>query len=656
VAVNAGARNLSLALVAFAVTVAAACGVVSAATRATSRAMAAAVFGKSVDVVPVSGKVLVRVPGKRSLPLRTQSQIPLGSLLDARAGTVRVISASGRADATRVGDFGGALFRVLQGSNDGGVTQMRLAGEDFSDCGGAAAAKIRHHRRWRAYADAEVGFSVRARNASSTTTTGRATWRVSDECDGTRTTANTGAVVLTTPERHRVLYPGSSAVDFCHPPQTTRPQYCLRVDSLPSADSFAFGLLLRGRQARYQLCVSRIGGLGRCAGYPMTYVSRITAAVGVVECDRTLPSGKFLARWRIGGHQLGVPLSFTSIGVRHRAAPGSCYNYPVARFGQSVAAIPLSGTVYVSAPGQKTGRLVSPRLFPVGSVVDARHGELALSVATNRRGGGALGHFFGGTFRVQQPASRGGLAVLRLVGGNFATCANSAPDTTVRQLFSTNLAVFGALGYMSTGAGFRVAGRYASAVGSGPIAWSTADECDGTRTLPVERGQISVSDAFQSSSVSFGEDELDSCSSTGSKPSFCLHVLAEPAQDTWGFGLGLQRGVKQYSLCISGPNRSSPCYGAPMTVENIRRGIGNVTCILNEGPGGYAVAWFLGTHELGAPLTFSATRAIVPQVPTISCVTGTPTHARRSRALRRSFGLTPANPPLHARMARFRAF
>ncbi|MBV8999230.1 MAG: hypothetical protein JO304_09235 [Solirubrobacterales bacterium] len=255
---------------------------------------------------------------------------------------------------------------------------------------------------------------------------------------------------------------------------------------------------------------------------------------------------------------------------------------------------------------------------------------------TSRAGGIAAGTFGGGQFSVHQPGLRHGLAVLRLVGGSFAGCAGRAPNTTVRRLLSTNQAVFGTAGYISTGAGFRVAGRYASAVGHGPIEWFTADECDGTRSGPIGAGQISVNDAFQTSAVSSGEDELDSCSSAGPNPTFCVRVLSEPTGETWGFGVGLAQGVKQYNLCISGPNGSNPCYGAPMTPGADGRGIGNVTCSLNQGPGEYAVGWFLGTHELGAPLRFSATQAILPQLPAINCVLGTPTdsRARRSAPLR----------------------
>ncbi|MBV9944628.1 MAG: hypothetical protein JO262_21065 [Solirubrobacterales bacterium] len=628
------AHRWKLAFLAFALCGAVAGDLVSAATGTSAEAPPAPVFGKSVDVAPVSGTVFVQRPGKPSLPLRTQSQIPLGSVLDAQTGTVQVTSATAPTGSTRVGTFAGAVFEVLQGKHDGGVTQMRFVREGFSDCAKASAAKIRHHRRYRAYAAADTGFVMMARDASSTPSTGRATWQVGDECDGTRTTPKTGAVTVAIPEQRRTLYPGTSAVDFCQP-QNAPTDYCLRVDSFPSKDDFSFGVLRRGKPVPYQLCVSRPGRAGRCAPYRMAYIPRISRSLGVVECDRTLPEGTLLARWRVGGRPLGVPLTFASLGLPRGAAAGSCFNYPIARFRQTAAVFPGRGKVYVSAPGTKAVRLLAPRLVPVGSVIDARQGQLNLSLETTPQGGAAIGSFSGGAFRIEQPRSGNRLALLRLLGGSFARCASSAPDAQVRQLISTNLAVFGASGYVATAAGFRVAGRYASAVGHGPTTWLTADECDGTRSRPGKSGQILVSDAFRSSPVSSGEDELDRCSSTGPKPAYCVYVLSEPDRGIWGFGLGLARSVKQYNLCISGPNGSNPCYAAPMTPGARGRGIGDVTCTLNQGPGQYAVGWFLGTHEVGAPLRFSATQAIVAQLPAITCVLGTPTDSRAGRSVPR---------------------
>ena len=629
-------RRKLLALIVCGIALAAAGNLVSAATGRGARATAAAVFGKTVDVAPVSGTVFVQRPGGPSLPLHTETQIPLRTVLDARAGTVQVTSATAAAGPSRTGTFMGAVFRVLQGN--GGVTQMRFVNEDFSDCTRATAARIRRHRPYRAYATADTGFVVIAHDATSTPAAGSATWQVSDECDGTRTTPKTGAVVLAVQQQRRTLYRGTTAVDFCHP-AAARADYCLRVDSFESKGDFSFGVLRRGTPVPYQLCLSRRGGPARCTPYGMTYNPGIRYSVGVVECDQTLSSGTFLARWRVGGHPLGVPLTFTSTGP-HRGSQGFCYNYPIPRFGQWMAAIRAQGVVDISSPGTKPLPLLTSRRIPAGSVIDARRGTVVLTVETSRAGGVAEGTFSEGQFSVHQPGRQQGLAILRLVGGSFAMCAGRAPDSTVRHLLSTNRAVFGTAGYNSTGAGFRVVGRYASVVGHGRIEWVTADECDGTQSRPVGAGAISVTNAFQSSVVNSGEDELDACSGPGPSPTYCLHVLSEPDGGTWGFGLGLARGVKQYDLCMSGPDGSDHCYAAAMTPDSHGRGIGDVTCSLNQGPGQYAVGWFLGTHELGTPLRFNAMQAVVPQLPAINCMLGTPPDSR----LRRSVGVHGAAP------------
>src|ERR1700738_4652333 len=69
----------------------------------------APVLGKTVDVVPVKGQVFVSLPGRRSERLVATRRIPVGSIVDARHGTVRVISAAGRG-AIQSGEFRDGAF------------------------------------------------------------------------------------------------------------------------------------------------------------------------------------------------------------------------------------------------------------------------------------------------------------------------------------------------------------------------------------------------------------------------------------------------------------------------------------------------------------------------------------------------------------------
>lgn len=108
------------------------------------------VLAKSVNVEPVKGQVFVSVPagaarasatvpgikGRRFVALSQAKQIPVGSLLDTRRGTVRLTSASGSGTATQSSDFVSGVFEVRQSGKGSakGLTELRLKGSSFSRC------------------------------------------------------------------------------------------------------------------------------------------------------------------------------------------------------------------------------------------------------------------------------------------------------------------------------------------------------------------------------------------------------------------------------------------------------------------------------------------------------------------------------------------
>jgi hypothetical protein len=71
--------------------------------------------GRSVNLSVVRGRVRVRTPGSGSfIELTSDAQVPVGSLIDTRRGTVRLTSARNAAGATRSAEFSLGVFRVLQ--------------------------------------------------------------------------------------------------------------------------------------------------------------------------------------------------------------------------------------------------------------------------------------------------------------------------------------------------------------------------------------------------------------------------------------------------------------------------------------------------------------------------------------------------------------
>lgn len=160
-----------------------------------------------VTVERLAGEVGVRVPGDKGfVPLQGARQIPVGSLLDTRHGSVRLTGAAATPGSTQSGDFAAGIFQVLQsracdagGDAFDGFFVLSLRGSGFANCGGGADRTVIR----RLQADAKGRFRTRGRN-SAATVRGTA-WSVTDRCDGTLTTVRRGTVVVRDFRRHRTV-------------------------------------------------------------------------------------------------------------------------------------------------------------------------------------------------------------------------------------------------------------------------------------------------------------------------------------------------------------------------------------------------------------------------------------------------------------------
>jgi len=168
-------------------------------------------------------------------------------------------------------------------------------------------------------------------------------------------------------------------------------------------------------------------------------------------------------------------------------------------YGVSVTLAPISGVVTVEVPHAKTFQtLTAGMTVPVGSVIDARHGAVALTSAINRQGASRTGDFHGGRFFVGQSRKGSARTKLRLLGGSFAACRRShrfrhdvlaraaggrpkPHHRVVRQLWGSD-----------NGGKFTTVGRGASAAVRGTV-WLTQDRCDGT-LIKVLKGHVVVRD------------------------------------------------------------------------------------------------------------------------------------------------------------------
>ena len=132
---------------------------------------------------------------------------------------------------------------------------------------------------------------------------------------------------------------------------------------------------------------------------------------------------------------------------------------------------------------------------PVGSVVDARHGEVTVNTAPREDGAKQWATFSGASFQVLQSKTGQVTTDIRLRGGSFASCGRSSPGSSIfgRVFASRNSGSRKVRSLWGHGKGhFRTSGRNGAATVRGTI-WLTQDRCDGT-LVRVRRGLVGVRD------------------------------------------------------------------------------------------------------------------------------------------------------------------
>lgn len=177
----------------------------------------APVIGKTLNATSVKGKVLVRLPnGHGFIPLSAARQLPVGTQIDARHGTITLLAASGTVGKTQRGTFSGAVFRFNQASKgrDKGLTTLSLlegavrGGPSYASCrarkaGGAQVAAVNRRTLQLLHATAKGRFKTRGRYAAATI---RGTiWDTADRCDGTLVKVRRGVVGVTDLVRHKTV-------------------------------------------------------------------------------------------------------------------------------------------------------------------------------------------------------------------------------------------------------------------------------------------------------------------------------------------------------------------------------------------------------------------------------------------------------------------
>jgi hypothetical protein len=149
-----------------------------------------------------AGRAGAAQKGLTFIPLEQATEIPVGSFLNTRRGTVRLTAAVNAAGKTQSGNFSRGLFQVVQSSRRRarGLTELRLKGSSFVRCGvppigrSASAAQLSRRTIRRLRSNARGRFRTRGRNSSATV---RGTvWETIDRCDGTLTKVRRGRVAV----------------------------------------------------------------------------------------------------------------------------------------------------------------------------------------------------------------------------------------------------------------------------------------------------------------------------------------------------------------------------------------------------------------------------------------------------------------------------
>ncbi len=186
------------------------------------------VLGKSVNATPISGTVLVLLPGQGHIssagayasavkgvgfiPLTEARQLPVGTIFDTSGGVARLTSATAVKGATQSGDFSAGVFKLLQDRRQKGLTELDLVEGRSTTAKCAAPVGKAQTAAKRALpktvlnllrATAKGKFKTRGKYSSATVR--GTTWTTTDRCDGTLTAVKRGVVVVSDLRRKRQI-------------------------------------------------------------------------------------------------------------------------------------------------------------------------------------------------------------------------------------------------------------------------------------------------------------------------------------------------------------------------------------------------------------------------------------------------------------------
>ncbi len=172
-------------------------------------------LGKTANVTPISGLVLVKLHGGRGfIPLTQARQVPVGSEIDARRGTLEIALATAKKRATQEARLNGGVFSIgqVKAGPDKGLTTFTLkenafpGAPSYAECGAGkhartartstpvAQAAKRSSKVLQLLTTSDNHGSFRTNGRYSAATVLGTKWVTEDRCDGTLTAVKRGKV------------------------------------------------------------------------------------------------------------------------------------------------------------------------------------------------------------------------------------------------------------------------------------------------------------------------------------------------------------------------------------------------------------------------------------------------------------------------------
>lgn len=168
---------------------------------------------------------------------------------------------------------------------------------------------------------------------------------------------------------------------------------------------------------------------------------------------------------------------------------------------QTVNVQATTGTVLVREPGSHTFQtLTQATQIRLGSTIDTRHGVVTIASRRTPTGPIETIQFYGGVFRIQQPAGPRPATQAVLTGGSFSGCGVGPTATDTAGIATRRRSRRVVRSLWGSGVGhYQTVGHDGSAAVNDPR-WLTEDRCDGTLFV-VKKGTITVRDFVKKRTV-----------------------------------------------------------------------------------------------------------------------------------------------------------